>query len=105
MYRKILIAIDLNAPEMAEHSLRVVQTLPNADGKAQLRLVYVQPVVPIGLLGYVPPRFDEEMQKEAEKKLVEVSNEVSYPSDSLSTVVRYGAAYPEVLAEADDWGG
>jgi universal stress protein F len=104
VYRKILIAIDFGAPEMVERSLRVAQALANADGKAQLRLIYVQPLVPIGLLGYVPPRFDEAIQKEAEKKLAETSSKLSLPSDALSTVVRFGAAYPEVLAEAEDWG-
>ncbi len=104
VFQKILVAIDFGAAEMVERTLRVAQALPNADGKAQLRLVYVQPLVPIGLLGYVPPRFDEEAKKEAEKKLAEISSKLSHPPYALSTVVRFGAAYPEVLAEAEDWG-
>ena len=54
--------------------------------------------------GYLPPSFDEEMQKKAEKKLAEASAKLSVPRESLSTVVRYGGVYPEVLAEAEEWG-
>jgi nucleotide-binding universal stress UspA family protein len=64
----------------------------------------VQPLVPVSLLGYLPPSFDEEFLKEAAKKLGEIAGKVSFPSDSLSTNLRYGAVYPEVLAEAEDWG-
>ncbi|MEK8126017.1 universal stress protein [Methylocystis sp. IM4] len=44
------------------------------------------------------------MQKDAEKKLAEIAGKLSWPSVTPSTVVRYGAVYPEVLAEAEDWG-
>jgi universal stress protein F len=104
MYKKILIPIDHDAPEIVERSLGVAQALANADGGAQLRLINVQPLVPVSLLGYLPPSFDEDMQKEAEKKLAEISGKLSWPSEAPSTVVRYGAVYPEVLAEAEDWG-
>jgi nucleotide-binding universal stress UspA family protein len=104
MYKKILIPIDLDTPEMVEPSLDVAHALANAGGGAQLRLINVQPLVPVSLLGYLPPSFDEDMQKEAEKKLAEISGKLSFPSGALSTVVRYGAVYPEVLAEAEDWG-
>jgi nucleotide-binding universal stress UspA family protein len=104
MYRKILVPIDLDAPEMVDRPLGVAQPLANTDGRAQLRLINVQPLVPVSLLGYLPPNFDEEMQKEAERKLAEISGKISEWSEALSTVVRYGAVYPEVLAEAEDWG-
>jgi universal stress protein F len=104
VYRKILIPIDLDAPEMVDRSLGVAQALANTDGGAQLRLINVQPLVPVSLLGYLPPNFDEEMRKEAERKLAKISGKISERSEALSTVVRYGAVYPEVLAEAEDWG-
>lgn len=104
MYKRILIPVDLNEEEMVERSLAVAQSLANVDGKTQLRLINVQPLVPVSLLGYLPPSFDEETQKEAERKLTETSAKLSFPRDSLSTVVRHGAVYPEVLAEAEEWG-
>jgi nucleotide-binding universal stress UspA family protein len=78
MYKKILIPIDHDAPEIVERSLGVAQALANADGGAQLRLINVQPLVPVSLLGYLPPSFDEDMQKEAEKKLAEISGKLSW---------------------------
>jgi nucleotide-binding universal stress UspA family protein len=104
MYKRVLIPVDLNEEEMVERSLAIAQALANADGTTQLRLVNVQPLVPVSLLGYLPPSFDEEMQKEAEKKLADASAKLSFPRESLSTVVRYGGVYPEVLAEAEEWG-
>lgn len=103
MYKNILVPIDLDTPEIVDRSLGVAHALANAGG-AQLRLINVQPLVPVSLLGYLPPSFDEDMQREAEKKLAEISGKLSFPSGALSTVVRYGAVYPEVLAEAEDWG-
>jgi nucleotide-binding universal stress UspA family protein len=104
MYKKILIPVDLESPAMVDAALGVAQALGDANGKTQLRLINVQPLVPVSLLGYLPPSFDVEFQKEAEKKLGEIAGKVSFPSDSLSTNLRYGAVYPEVLAEAEDWG-
>ena len=55
MYKRVLIPVDLNEEEMVERSLAVAQALANADGATQLRLVNVQPLVPVSLLGYLPP--------------------------------------------------
>ena len=89
---------------MIDHALGVAQALANANDKTQLRLINVQPLVPVSLLGYLPPSFDEEFQREAEKKLGEIVGKLSFSRDLLSAIVRYGAIYPEVLAEAEDWG-
>jgi nucleotide-binding universal stress UspA family protein len=29
---------------------------------------------------------------------------IAYPAERVSSVVRFGAVYPEVLAEAEEWG-
>jgi nucleotide-binding universal stress UspA family protein len=104
MYHKILVPIDLEGLELVDCALDVAQALANAKDTSQLRLINVQPLVPVSLLGYLPPSFDEEFQKEAQKKLGEIAGKASFPRGSLSTIVRYGAVYPEVLAEAEDWG-
>ena len=104
MYEKILLPIDLDALEMGERSIAVAKALCNERKQAKIRLIIVQPLVPVSVLGYLPPNFDDELQKDSEKKLSEISGGAPFPPEALSTVVRYGAVYPEVLAEAEDWG-
>jgi nucleotide-binding universal stress UspA family protein len=70
---------------------------------AQLRLINVQPLVPVAFIDYIPPNFDEEMREAAEKDLAALAAKVKLPADRVSSTVRFGAVYPEVLAEAEDW--
>jgi nucleotide-binding universal stress UspA family protein len=103
MYKKILIPVDLSEPEMSQIAIDAALALARANDAA-LRLINVQPLVPIAFVDYIPPNFDEEMRDLAEKDLVEVAGKVDLPKDRVSTTVRFGAVYPEVLAEAGDWG-
>jgi nucleotide-binding universal stress UspA family protein len=104
MYNKILIPVDLSEPDMSQIAIDAALALARADGAAALRLINVQPLVPIAFVDYIPPNFDEEMRDLAEKDLVEAAAKVDLPRDRVSTTVRFGAIYPEVLAEAADWG-
>jgi nucleotide-binding universal stress UspA family protein len=104
MYNKILIPVDLSEPDMSQIAIDAALALARADGTAALRLINVQPLVPIAFVDYIPPNFDEEMRDLAEKDLVEAAAKVDLPRDRVSTTVRFGAIYPEVLAEAADWG-
>jgi nucleotide-binding universal stress UspA family protein len=104
VYQKILIPIDLDALPIGERSIAIAKTFYSESNQAKIRLINVQPLVPVSLLGYLPPSFDEETQKASQKKLSEISASVPYPPEAISSVVRYGSVYPEVLAEAADWG-
>jgi nucleotide-binding universal stress UspA family protein len=104
MYNKILIPVDLSEPDMSQIAIDAALALARADGTAALRLINVQPLVPIAFVDYIPPNFDEEMRDLAEKDLVEAAAKVDLQRDRVSTTVRFGAIYPEVLAEAADWG-
>lgn len=104
MYKKILIPVDLSESDMSRIAIDAALAQARADGAAALRLINVQPLVPIAFVDYIPPNFDEEMRELAEKDLVGVAAKVDFPQDRVSTTVRFGAVYPEVLAEAEDWG-
>jgi nucleotide-binding universal stress UspA family protein len=104
MYKKILVPVDLGEPEMTQLALDAALALAKIDGEARLRLVNVQPLVPVAFIDYIPPNFDEEMREAAEKDLADVSAKVVLPRERASSTVRFGAVYPEVLAEAEDWG-
>jgi len=103
MYKKILIPVDLSETEMSQIAIDAALALGQGD-KAALRLINVQPLVPVAFVDYIPPNFDNEMRELAEKDLAGVAARVNLPQDRISSTVRFGAVYPEVLAEADDWG-
>jgi nucleotide-binding universal stress UspA family protein len=103
MYKKILIPVDLSETEMSQIAIDAALALGQGD-KAALRLINVQPLVPVAFVDYIPPNFDNDMRELAEKDLAGVAARVNLPQDRISSTVRFGAVYPEVLAEADDWG-
>ncbi len=88
---------------MGERSISIAKELSIGNSKTKIRLINVQALVPVSLFGYLPPSFDEELQKESEKKLQVISKSVPFASEACSTIIRYGSVYPEVLAEAKDW--
>lgn len=104
MYKKILVPVDLSEPEMTTLALEPALALARTGDDAALRLINVQPLVPVAFVDYIPPNFDEEMREAAEKDLAALAAKVDLPRERVSSTVRFGAIYPEVLAEAEDWG-
>lgn len=103
MYKKILVPVDLGEPGMVKLALEAAEALAKAEG-ADLRLVNVQPLVPVAFVDYIPPNFDEELREGAEKDLAALAQNVGLPRERVSSAVRFGAVYPEVLAEGEQWG-
>jgi universal stress protein F len=103
MFKKILVPVDLAEVELAQPALAKAVTLADMTG-SEIRLVYVRSILPVTFMEYVPPSFDEEQQQEAETKLTEVAAKVSLPKERVSTAVRMGSVYNEVLAEAKKFG-
>lgn len=102
MYQKILVPVDLSEPETTQLALDAALAQAK-DGEAQLRFVSVQPLVPIAFIDYIPPNFDDALRESTEKDLAELAAKSGLPADRVSSIVRFGAVYPEVLAEAEDW--
>jgi nucleotide-binding universal stress UspA family protein len=103
MYKKILVPVDLGEAEMTQLAVDAALPMAKAAG-AELRVLSVQPLVPIAFVDYIPPNFDDEMRVSAEKGLSELCSKLDLPKERVSWTVRFGAVYPEVLAEAEDWG-
>jgi nucleotide-binding universal stress UspA family protein len=104
MYNKILVPVDLAEPEMTKMAIDAALALAKTSPDAQLRIVNVQALVPVAFVDYIPPNFDEEMRQAAERDLTDIAAKVDLPRERVSSTVRFGAVYPEVLAEAEDWG-
>ncbi|MFM8646380.1 MAG: hypothetical protein ACKOB7_01080 [Methylocystis sp.] len=56
--------------EMTALALEAAQQAMKQDSLATLRLLNIQPLMPMALLDYIPPNFDSELRENAEKELL-----------------------------------
>jgi nucleotide-binding universal stress UspA family protein len=103
MFKKILVPIDLADPEFAKPALETAATLAKASG-GQVRLINVIALTPVMLAEYVPPDFDVQQKGSAEEALTIVARESGLPPNQISTIVRQGGVYHEVLEESQTFG-
>jgi nucleotide-binding universal stress UspA family protein len=103
MFKTILVPIDLSDVEVAGPAIDAAVRMAEWSGAA-LRLVNVQQLLPASYMDYVPPDFDAQQREWAESELKKVRARIDLPPERVSAVVRLGGVYPEILAEADDWG-
>ncbi len=69
-------------------------------GSGTVRLLNVLPMTPVMLAEYVPPDFDAQQRPSAEEALAIVARESGIDAARISTVVRQGGIYHEILEEA-----
>lgn len=102
MFRRILIPVDLAELDVSARAFDEAVALARAsDG--EIRLINIQSLLPATFMDYVPTGFDQEQKTKAEAALAGLVPTFSYPADKISTVVRIGGVYPEILAEAEGW--
>ena len=103
MFKKILVPIDLAEPELTKTAVEEAIALAK-DSNADLRLVNVQSLVPVAFIDYVPPNFDAQLRETTQQALDDEVKRIDYPQNRISSAVRFGGVYSEVLAEATQWG-
>lgn len=103
MFKKILIPIDLTELAIAKPALNAAVEL-GTQSKGELRLITVETLLPASFMEYVPPGFDKTQEERALHALAEIGAELGYPKERLSSTVRFGGIYVEILAEAEEWG-
>jgi len=103
MFQKILIPVDLADPDFVKPALDTAVELARASGGA-VRLVNVIPMTPVMLAEYVPPDFDVQQRGSAEEALAIIAKDSGLEAAKVSTVVRQGGIYHEVLEEAKVFG-
>ena len=103
MYQKILVPVDLADPDFVRPALETAVSLARASN-GDIRFVNVIPMTPVMLAEYVPPDFDVQQKGSAEEALATVARESGLDPDKVSTVVRQGGIYHEVLEEAKTFG-
>jgi universal stress protein F len=102
MFSRILVAVDLADTEPKPKGINQAVELANASAGA-VRLVNIQPLLPATFMEYVPADFDAEQEKRATLALQEIVATVPLAKERLSSVVRVGGIYHEILAEAAEW--
>lgn len=103
MFRKILVPVDLADLDIARKAVTRAAALARESG-GTVRLIYVRSIMPVSFVEFVPPNFDEEQARLSVDELTEFAKEVPLPPERVSTVVRVGAVYNEVLEEASEIG-
>ncbi len=103
MFNKILVPVDLAETELTQRALEIATELGRASN-ADLRIVNVQVPLPSFYLDSLPPEAGEALRAQSEEPMANIARGADFPTERLSTTFRFGTAYREVLAEADEWG-
>jgi nucleotide-binding universal stress UspA family protein len=99
MYKRILVPVDLADPEYVKPAINAALMMAKL-AAGSVRLLNVLPMTPVMLAEYVPPDFDVQQRKSAEEALAVIANETGLEPARISTVVRQGGIYHEILEEA-----
>ena len=99
MFRNILVPIDLADAEYAKPAIANAAELTGGSG-GRVRLLNVLPMTPVMLAEYVPADFDTQQRQSSEEALTIVARESGIPAERISTTIRQGGIYHEILEEA-----
>jgi nucleotide-binding universal stress UspA family protein len=99
MFKQILVPVDLAEPELAKPAIDTAIALARP-ASGHIRLINVLPMTPVMLAEYVPPDFDVQQRKSTEEGLAAMARDTKLEPGMISTVVRQGGIYHEVIEEA-----
>ncbi len=99
MFKNILVPIDLADTDLAQPALETAAVLAGVSNGA-VRLLSIVPMTPAMLAEYVPADFDDQQQKTSEDALAIIAAESGIDPARVTTVVRRGGIYHEILEEA-----
>ena len=100
MYKSILVPIDLAETDLAKPAIATAATLSQTFD-ATVRLLNVLPMTPVMLAEYVPADFDTQQRAVvARRRSPSSPRESGIDGARISSVVRQGGIYHEILEEA-----
>jgi len=99
MYNKILVPVDLADTDLAKPAINTAVEMARSSN-GSVRLVNVLAMTPVMLAEYVPPDFDVQQRKSAEEALTIIARECGLDGGRVSSTVRQGGIYHEVLEES-----
>jgi nucleotide-binding universal stress UspA family protein len=99
MFKSILVPIDLADTDLAKPAIATAAAL-SLGSNGTVRLLNVLQMTPVMLAEYVPPDFDVQQRQASEDALAIVASEAGIEASRISSVVRQGGIYHEILEEA-----
>ena len=99
MFKSILVPIDLADTDLAKPAIATAATLSQTWNGA-VRLLNVMPTTPAMLAEYVPDDFEAQQRAAAQEALSIVAAESGIEASRISSAVRQGGIYHEILEEA-----
>jgi nucleotide-binding universal stress UspA family protein len=99
MFKSILVPIDLADTDLAKPAIATAVALSDASN-GTVRLLNVLQMTPVMLAEYVPADFDVQQRQSSEDALAIVAGEAGLEPSRISSVVRQGGIYHEILEEA-----
>src|ERR1700732_2701169 len=99
MFNSILVPLDLADTELAKPAIATAATLSQT-WNGTVRLLNVLPMTPVMLAEYVAADFDAKQREPSEEALAIVARESGIEPQRISTAVRQGGIYHEILEEA-----
>jgi universal stress protein G len=102
MFKRILVPVDLADTDLAKSAIETAVSLSHASG-GSIRLLNVLPTTPVMLAEYVPADFDAQQRQTAEEALAIIAKESGTDPGHITTIVRQGGTYHEVLEEAKSY--
>lgn len=99
MFNSILVPIDLADTDLARPAIETAASLSKSSG-GKVRLVNVMAMTPVMLAEYVPPDFDAQQRQSSSEALAIVARESGIDAKRISTSIRQGGIYHEILEEA-----
>jgi nucleotide-binding universal stress UspA family protein len=103
MFKSILVPIDLSDTDLTKPAIDTAATLSKTYSGI-VRLLNVMPMTPVMLAEYVPADFDAQQRQSSEEALKIVAQESGIEPSRISTAVRQGGIYHEILEEAEACG-
>jgi nucleotide-binding universal stress UspA family protein len=103
MFTNILVPVDLTDADLAKASIETAVGLARASNGV-VRLLNVLPITPIVLAEYVPADFEAQQRASSEEALKIVARESGLDAGQISTAVRQGGIYHEILEETKAMG-
>jgi nucleotide-binding universal stress UspA family protein len=99
MFKSILVPIDLADTDLAKPAIDTAISLSQSSN-GTVRLLNVLQMTPVMLAEYVPADFDVQQRQSSEDALAIVAREAGLEPSRISSVVRQGGIYHEILEEA-----
>jgi nucleotide-binding universal stress UspA family protein len=99
MFKTILVPVDLAETDLSKLAIDTACAMARSSS-GTVRLLNVMPMTPVMLAEYVPPDFEAQQKTASEEALGIIAGECGLDGGKVTSVVRQGGIYHEVLEEA-----